>query len=175
MHYVAVIGDQERRVEVTELAGGKFRLVMDGREMMVDARQISDTTLSLVSGDDAYNIELEQDPSGNGDNVLVRGHLINVDVMDLRSMLLRKAADVAGGPAGPAQVYAPMPGMVVDVLVEEGQEVAEGQGLLVVEAMKMENELKAPKDGVVKDLKAVKGQTVESGVALCMIEELEGP
>jgi len=76
---------------------------------------------------------------------------------------------------GPVQVCAPMPGMVVDVLVEEGQEVTEGQGVLVVEAMKMENELKAPKDGVIRDLTAVKGQTVESGVALCMIDELEGP
>jgi biotin carboxyl carrier protein len=171
MHYVAMIDGVERQVEVTELAGGTFRLVMDGREMTVDAREVSDSTLALVCGDDdAYNIELEHDPSGSGDNVLVRGHLINVEVMDLRSMSLRKAAEVAGGPAGPAQVSAPMPGMVVDVLVEEGQEVTEGQGLLVVEAMKMENELKAPKAGVIKNLKAIKGQTVDSGVALCVIE-----
>jgi biotin carboxyl carrier protein len=170
MHYVALINGDERSVEVTELAGGKFRLVMDGREMMVDARQVSDTTMSLVNGDQAYNVELEQDPSGKGDNVLVRGHLINVEVMDLRSMRLRKAAETAGGPAGPAQVSAPMPGMVVDVLVEEGQEVEEGQGLLVVEAMKMENELKAPKAGVIKNLKATKGEAVDSGVALCVIE-----
>ncbi len=170
MHYVALINGDERTVEVTELASGKFRLVMDGREMMVDAREVSDSTLSLVNGDDAYNIELEHDPHGQGDNVLVRGHLINVEVMDLRTMRLRRAAESAGGPAGPAQICAPMPGMVVDIFVEEGQEVTEGQGLLVVEAMKMENELKSPKDGVVKNLSATKGEAVDSGVALCVIE-----
>jgi len=105
MHYVAMLNGEERQVEVTELAGGKFRLVMDGREMMVDARQVSDTTLSMVCDDAAYNIELEHDPSGNGDNVLVRGHLINVEVMDLRSQRLRKAAEV-GGPGSGVRAHA---------------------------------------------------------------------
>jgi biotin carboxyl carrier protein len=170
MNYVALVDGEERQVEITELAGGKYRLVIDGREMMVDGRDVSDTTLSLIVGDDAYNIEMEQDPSGQGMNVLVRGHVVGVEVVDLRTMRLRKAAEVTGGPAGPAQVTAPMPGKVVEVLVEEGQEVEEGQGLIVVEAMKMENELKSPKEGVVRKLTATKGATVESGVALCVIE-----
>lgn len=170
MHYVALINGEEQNVEVAELAGGKFRLMIENRELTVDAREVSESTLSLVNGDQAYNVEFEHDPSGKGDNVLVRGHLVNVEVMDLRTMRLRKAAESAGGPAGPAQICAPMPGMVVDILVEEGQEVTEGQGLVVVEAMKMENELKAPKDGVVKDLKAIKGEAVDSGVALCVVD-----
>jgi biotin carboxyl carrier protein len=96
--------------------------------------------------------------------------VIGVEVVDLRTMRLRKAAEVTGGLAGPAQVSAPMPGKVVDILVEEGQEVQEGEGLLVVEAMKMENELKSPKTGVVRRLTATLGAAVESGVVLCVIE-----
>jgi biotin carboxyl carrier protein len=170
MHYMALVGDQERQVEITELSGGSFRLVMDGREMLVDARAVSETTLSLVDGHQVYNIELESNPSGKGDNLLVRGHLVNVEVVDLRTLRQRKAQAVASGPDGPAEVVAPMPGKVVEILVEEGQQVEEGQGLLVVEAMKMENELRSPKAGVIKNLTAEKGEAVDGGVALCVVE-----
>ena len=71
---------------------------------------------------------------------------------------------------GPAVISSPMPGKVVAVLVEEGQEVEEGQGLVVVEAMKMENELQSPRAGVVKGLSAEEGVAVDGGASLCTIE-----
>ncbi len=77
---------------------------------------------------------------------------------------------MTGGVDGPAEIAAPMPGKIVAILVEEGQQVEEGQGLVVVEAMKMENELKSPRAGVVKNLTAQKDATVESGLVLCVIE-----
>ena len=63
-----------------------------------------------------------------------------------------------------------MPGKVVKILVKENQEVNEGDGLLIIEAMKMENELRAPKSGIVKTIQAVEGATVESGSALCIVD-----
>lgn len=170
MHYVALVGEHERQVEITDLGTGAFRVVIDGRPLEVDARLVSETTFSLLMGEQAYNIETEVNPNGAGDNILVRGHLVNVEVLDLRTLRLRKVQEESGGPEGPVQVTAPMPGKVVDVLVEEGQQVVEGQGLVIVEAMKMENELRAPRAGTIKNLQAVKGTTVENGVALCVIE-----
>jgi biotin carboxyl carrier protein len=70
---------------------------------------------------------------------------------------------------GPQRVDAPMPGKIVRVLVKEGDAVEEGQGLVVVEAMKMENELKSPKAGVVRELHAQEGQPVEAGAKLAVV------
>ncbi len=169
MRYVALIGDQEREVELTELAAGRYQLSMNGRTLQLDARHVSDTTLSLIWDQQAFNVELEAAPNGKGENILVRGHVVNVEVLDLRTLRLRRAQEVKAVHDGPAEVTAPMPGKVVDVLVRDGQEVNEGQGLIVVEAMKMENELRSPRAGVVRDLRVRKGDTVEGGVSLCVV------
>jgi biotin carboxyl carrier protein len=169
MHYVALVNGEERQVEITEPAPGEFQLVMDGRTLVVDSRAVSDSTQTLIAGTRAYNIEAEKNADG-GENVLVRGHILSVEVLDLRTLNLRKAAETIGGPEGPISITAPMPGKVVAVLVVEGEEVKEGQGLVVVEAMKMENELKAPRAGKVKNLAIEAGAAVENGVTLCVIE-----
>jgi biotin carboxyl carrier protein len=169
MHYVALMNGEERQVEITELSPGQFQLVMNGRTQLIDSQSVTDTTQSLICGTQAYNIEAEKNAAG-GENVLVRGHILSVEVLDLRSLNLRKAAETITGPEGPISINAPMPGKVVAVLVTEGQEVTLGQGLVVVEAMKMENELKAPRAGKVKNLAAEAGAAVEGGVSLCVIE-----
>lgn len=169
MHYAAIVGDLEREVEINEVSPGRFTVRFDDREMDIDARFISDSTMSFILDDEAYNIEFERNSSG-GTNLLVRGTVVPVEVLDLRRMRLRKAQSAAVGPQGPASITSPMPGKVVAVLVKEGQEVAEGDGLLVVEAMKMENELRAPRAGVVRNLTAEEGDSVEGGAALCIVE-----
>ena len=169
MHYVAVVEGQEHEVEISEAAGDKYVVVIDGRRFEMDGRAISDTTLSLLVDNEAYSIEFETNPEG-GENLLVRGELLQVEVLDLRKMQLRRAQESVGGADGPTVVSTPMPGKVVAVLVKEGDEVKKGQGVVVVEAMKMENELKAPRDGVVAELTAVEGSAVESNASLCVIE-----
>jgi len=169
MHYAAIVGDQEREVEINEVSPGRFTIRFDGRQMDVDARFISDSTMSFILDEEAYNIELERNANG-GTNILVRGSVVPVEVLDLRRMRLRKAQSAVAGPQGPAAITSPMPGKVVTVLVKEGQEVAEGDGLVVVEAMKMENELRAPRAGVVRDLTAEEGASVEGGAPLCVVE-----
>ena len=71
---------------------------------------------------------------------------------------------------GVASIDSPMPGKVIKILAKEGEEVKRGQGVIVVEAMKMENELKAPKDGVIKEIKVKEGDAVEAGARLALIE-----
>ena len=169
MHYVAIVNGEERQVEIVEVGPERYRFTLDGRTIDVDARAINDNTMSIVLDDHAYNIESERVADGS-QNLLLRGEVVSVDVLDLRKSRLRKVQEGAAGDGGPAPITSPMPGKVVAVLVKDGQEVAEGQGLIVVEAMKMENELRAPRAGVVRDLKAKEGAAVEGGAALCVIE-----
>ena len=169
MHYVAIVNGEERQIEIIEVGPERYKLTMDGRSMEVDARALNETTLSLLLDDHAYNIESERTPDG-AQNLLVRGEVVNVDVLDLRKVRLRKVQESAGGDGGPAEITSPMPGKVVAVLVKEGQEVTQGQGLVVVEAMKMENELRAPRAGVVKKVTAKEGAAVDGGAILCVVE-----
>jgi len=169
MQYAAIVNGEAREVEVTESSPDLFHVEMNGRTFEVDLRVVCDSTLSVVIDDKAYDIQLEKNPQG-GQAMLVRGEIINVEVLDLRKMRLREAQAATAGPDGPATIICPMPGKIVAVLVEEGQEVVEGEGLVIVEAMKMENELKSPKSGVVRDISAEVGTAVEGGVTLCVVE-----
>jgi biotin carboxyl carrier protein len=166
MHYVAIIQGEERQVEITELSPDKYAVTIDGRKVEVDARQLGSHSMSVLIGDDAHSVELERAE----DSVNVGGHVIPVEVLDLRKMRLRRAQESAANMDGPAKVAAPMPGKVVAVLVKEGQEVQAGTGLVVIEAMKMENELRAPKAGTVRKLTATLGAAVDNGAALCVID-----
>jgi biotin carboxyl carrier protein len=176
MHYVALVKggsdgtNQETAVEIQELAPFQYRITLDGKEHHVDARALRTDSLSLRVGDEIYDIESEEDPSGAGQNLLVRGELVTVEVVDVRTLHLRKAASTHSSGKGPREVRSPMPGKVVAVLAKDGDTVTEGQGLLVIEAMKMENELKSPKAGIVKKLAIQQGAVVEGNAVLCVVE-----
>ena len=115
---------------------------------------------------------LQQDAKlGKGDEVavLVNNQVLRIDVADERRRRLR-AASAAFSAEGKQTIVAPMPGKVVKVLIKVGDEVKEGQGLVVVEAMKMENELKSPKAGKVVELTAKEGIAVEMNAKLAVVE-----
>ena len=169
MHYAAIVGDEEHEVEIIEVSPGSYEIAMDGKKMSIDVRSVAPTSMSFLLDNHAYNIEFEKSRQG-GENLLVRGHVISVEVVDLRTLRLRRVRPATGSNDGPATIASPMPGKVVAVLVKEGQQVAQGDGLVVVEAMKMENELKAPRAGTVKDLIATEGAPVDGGATLCVVE-----
>jgi biotin carboxyl carrier protein len=167
------IADRARTVEIQRQLDA-YRVDIDGRRCIVDAVLIADDTWSLLvrdaDGDRAVSAEAVVVPqNGNGSlDVYIGGRPIQVN---LRAGLGRHArADGGTHGAGPQRVVAPMPGKVVRILVKPGDEVHPRQGLLVVEAMKMENELRAMRAGRVRDVFVAEGQSVEAGVALVVVE-----
>ncbi|MHB8875071.1 MAG: biotin/lipoyl-containing protein [Myxococcaceae bacterium] len=154
-------------VEVEPLDGSHFAVTLNGVRHEVDALVLEHRAVSMLVDGRSYSVEFEE----HGDEIAVhlRNHITRVDVADERRRRLRAAA-TAFSVEGRQTVAAPMPGKVVKVLVSLGDEVKEGQGLVVVEAMKMENELKSPKAGKVVELPAKEGTNVENGARLVVVE-----
>jgi biotin carboxyl carrier protein len=166
MTYDIVVDGKTHRVEVSR--GDKLWLCkVDGQEMEVDAALTARDVLSVLVGGKAYEIKRER--SLQGDLHMVIGSArYAVDVQDPRSLRTRRA--VAGAEAGPQKIKAAMPGKIVRILVSEGEEVTAGQGVIVMEAMKMQNEMKSPKDGRVQKILTAEGSTVNAGDTLAVIE-----
>jgi len=156
------IAGKKRRVELPAVATGALDCVVDGRPMCVDARMLEAGVMSLVVEGRQYRCVL------GGDGVWIGNRRYGFTVDDPRSLQGRRGA--GGGAEGPRAVKAPMPGRVVRVLVVVGDAVAEGQGVVVIEAMKMQNELKSPKAGRVARIGVAAGDTVGSGDVLAVVE-----
>jgi biotin carboxyl carrier protein len=169
MRYFTKLQGQKEAVPVDiEPAGdNRYKLTLHGVTHLVDALTLPHGAVSMLVDGESYGVEFEE----NGDEVgvLVRGQVTRVDVADERRLRLR-AATVGFSAEGKQLIVAPMPGKVVKVLVKVGDEVKQGQGLVVVEAMKMENELKSPKDGKVVELFAKEGTAVENNAKLVVVE-----
>jgi biotin carboxyl carrier protein len=120
----------------------------------------------IVEGQ-SFNVEFDE--KGDEVGVLLRGQLTRFDVADERKIRMR-AATASFSVEGKQTIAAPMPGKIVKIFVKVGDEVTEGQGLVVVEAMKMENELKSPKAGKVTEVITKEGSTVENGAPLVVVE-----
>jgi biotin carboxyl carrier protein len=158
----AVVGGKTHRVDV---AGGKGRYAVkvDGETLEVDWREAGGF-FSLLVGGQSHLVGIEPRPGGY--RVLVGSREFSVDVGEAS-----RASAAAARPAhGPARLVAPMPGRIVRALVAPGQAVDAGQGLVVMEAMKMENELRSPRAGRVAEVRAREGQTVETGALLVVVE-----
>ena len=164
MKYVSIIGGSSKKIIIEEYGSGKYLITVDGESFMVDSISLGDSSLGLIYNNKSYHVELEEGL------VSIDGSAFEVDVVDTRSHRLMESKALLGGDIGKAKIVSPMPGKVVTVLVKDGQEVKEGDGLMVIEAMKMENEVKSPKDGVVRDLKAEDEMTVDGSEVLCIIE-----
>jgi biotin carboxyl carrier protein len=169
MRYFAKLQGQKEAVPVDiEPAGeNRFKLTHNGRTFLVDALTLDHGAVSMLVDGTSYSVEFDE--SGDEVQVLVRGQVSRVDVADERRLRLR-AATAGFSVEGKQVIAAPMPGKVVKVLVKLGDEVKEGQGLVVVEAMKMENELKSPKAGKVVELPAREGTAVEINAKLVVVE-----
>lgn len=145
---VRVDGVDAGRAQLAALPGTPVHhLLLDGRSVTVVARR----------GDDAWNLHVD-------------GWPVRAEVVDERTRAVRAMTGRAAGPQGPKPVRAPMPGMIVRAEVNVGDPVRAGQGVVVMEAMKMENELKAEADGVVARVLIEAGQAVEKGAVLVEFE-----
>ncbi|HEY3448805.1 MAG TPA: biotin/lipoyl-containing protein [Myxococcales bacterium] len=166
--YYVTLGErgEAEPVDVTQTSERELQVTWREQTWTVDALALAGGSVSLVTGHRSYSLELD----GTGDDlrVAVGERQERVRVADERS---HRMSATAGRQAleGRQTLSAPMPGKVVRVLVNPGDEVAEGQGLVVVEAMKMENELRAPRSGRVEEVAVSPGQTVESGARLVVV------
>jgi biotin carboxyl carrier protein len=166
-YYCTPRGATQLKLEVEALGDGRYAVTLDGVRHQLDALTLEHGAVSMLVGGQSYSVELED--HGDEVAVLLQNQVTRIDVADERKLRLR-AAEGTFSIEGKQTVTAPMPGKVVKVLVAVGDEVTEGQGLVVVEAMKMENELKSPKAGKVTELFAKEGTAVENGAKLVVIE-----
>jgi biotin carboxyl carrier protein len=167
------IGDRLRVVEVHRDVSG-HRIIVDGRAHHVEAARVGPDGWSFLVRDEhgtaARSVDAVIAPRpGNGTvDVHIGGYRIPVHVRNGPGRRSRDLDGARGG--GPQRVVAPMPGKVVRVLVKPGDAVQPRQGLVVVEAMKMENELRAARAGQVRDVFVREGQSVEAGTPLVIVE-----
>jgi biotin carboxyl carrier protein len=153
---------------VVEPHAGGWRVLVDGTPREVEIQTIRPGTLWLRFAD-GRSVTVDVDPAKDGDvTTEVRGITFPVKLLDARKKLLAEAQArrAAERPAGPTVVRAPMPGKVVKILCKPGDRVAAGAGLVVVEAMKMENELRSPREGTVETIHVKEGQPVEGQESL---------
>jgi biotin carboxyl carrier protein len=158
-------GRRRRTIDVRRKADG-WTVTMDGRPMPVDFTRVADRW-SMLLGGASYEVAIE--PGRQGRHVVhVDGRVVPVTV---RVPGRGRSGSNSEGPSatGPVSIVSPMPGRVVKVLVAPGDAVLARQGLVVVEAMKMENELRAPRAGTVADVRVREGAPVEANVVLVVI------
>lgn len=166
MKFVARRGDQTISVEV-ERSGSSYRLVIGDRTMSADLIE-ADGHLRSLRLDDGRQFLFTHHREGKTHSVSFGGQEVQLELLDPLAM----RADQSGqdNRTGSGLVRAFMPGRVVRILIEAGGEVKRGQGLLILEAMKMENEITAPHDGKIGVIHVQPGQTVESGADLMELE-----
>jgi biotin carboxyl carrier protein len=166
MKFVAVVDGKQVRFEVTKTNGG-YCLTMDGKSLSVDAIRPAHHLFSLLVEGKSYEVAVEK--RDNDFSVSFYDDTVEFALYEARRF---KALELTkrSGPAGPLKITAPMPGKIVKVAVTENSQVDQGQALLIIEAMKMQNELKAPRSGIVKNLNAREGEAVSSQQVLLVLE-----
>lgn len=161
MKYTTIINNRQFEVEI--LKDGT--VMVDGEAHQVDFLSLHESLYSLVQNTQSVEIAIEEE-RGNYE-LLLGGRLYEATVLDQRALLM--AQRKGGLTAGSGEVNSPMPGLIVEVMVNVDDEVTQGQTVVILESMKMQNELKAPCDGTVTAVNCEAGQSVEKGNLLVNI------
>lgn len=165
MKYIATVEDREFLVEVID----DRHISINGKTYQVDFESVSGQPVySLIVDGKSHEAYVQE--NDNVWQVLLRGRLYPVRVEDEREKRLRAAAGGGVAETGEFHLKAPMPGLIVAIPVAEGQEVKKGQVLLILESMKMQNELKSPRDGIVNRIKIRAGESVEQKQSLLSVQ-----
>jgi pyruvate carboxylase subunit B len=144
---------------------------IDGEDVAAQVMPVDGTPVRTVMiGDEVHRVVARRGASAGLYTLGLDGHRFEVEALDERTRAIRDLSGAAAGPSGPAPLLAPMPGLVVRVNVAVGDAVQAGQGLVVMEAMKMENELRTTAAGRVRAIHASPGSVVEKGALLMELE-----
>jgi biotin carboxyl carrier protein len=165
MKYTAIVNGKSVEIELSRTDQGSIAATIDGETIVATVQRVEDGLYWLEWNNRSFEISVM--PDGDAYSVSLGGRRIAVEIVDSRNAL-RKAAQ--HGHDGMAELRAPMPGKVVKVLVTEGADVEVNQGLLVIEAMKMQNEVKSPKKGVVRKIGVKEAAAVNAGDLLVVVE-----
>lgn len=168
MKLAAILAKETHSLALTASQQGLYQVRLDdGNELPVDVRRVEPDVWSLLINGESYECTIEE-LKNNRLRVTVRGATWDIEVYDPRRR--RAGGSLGAGAAGQQIITSPMPGRVVRLEVTVGDKVVAGQGIIVVEAMKMENELNAEVGGTVTEIKVDAGQTVEGDQPLVIIE-----
>ncbi|HYU53774.1 MAG TPA: biotin/lipoyl-containing protein [Gemmatimonadaceae bacterium] len=167
MKYIVQLNDERKMVSI-EPDGVRYE---QDRAVSAELTDVEGSPVRMVKlGTSVYRVVLEK-LQGRGRFALwVDGYRFDTEALDERTRSIRDLSAAAAGPTGPAPIIAPMPGLIVRVNVNPGDQVVAGQGIVVMEAMKMENELRATADGTVRSVEVVAGTAVEKGALLVALE-----
>jgi biotin carboxyl carrier protein len=165
MKYIASVEGKEFIVEIIN----DKQVIIDGETYDVDFENVhGQPVYSLIVGGKSYEAYVYAD---EGEwQVLMRGNLYQIKVEDEREKRLRAASGGGVAERGEFHLKAPMPGLVVEVPVTEGQEIQKGDVLVILESMKMQNELKAPRDGTITRIRVKPGDSVEQKQTMLSVE-----
>ncbi|MBA3823599.1 MAG: biotin/lipoyl-binding protein [Ktedonobacterales bacterium] len=177
MQYTVTVDDTSYQIEVERDEAQGWRVQVNGAPVAVDRVEIAKGHYSLLIGARSFEVFVRSVPNDDGGDgqtfeVLLDGLPRSVAVADARRHALAGLAKAAGD-HGEATVKAPMPGLVASVLVATGETVERGQRVVILEAMKMQNDLLAPRAGVIRAIKTAAGQAVNQGQPLLVIGDAE--
>lgn len=161
MKYTTVINEQTYEIEIQRDGA----VLVNGKRYEVDFLELGDSLFSVIT--DTRSLELAITEEQGNYEVLMEGRLYEAQVLDERALLMLNRK--GGLQLGSGEVHAPMPGLIVEVTVEVGAEVTEGETVVVLESMKMQNELKAPRAGVVQTINCAAGDTVNKNDLLVIV------
>jgi biotin carboxyl carrier protein len=165
---VQLTGPSGKKLRTVELERDvdRWKILLDGQQVHADAVEINPRTLSLLREGPSYEVHIAESPDGVL-KLQTDSKEFTAEVVDPRAWRGRWHGALEA--EGRQQVLAPMPGKVVRILVQAGDRVEAGRGLLVVEAMKMQNEICSPKGGTIERLHVKEGQPVNAGEVLCIV------
>lgn len=167
MKYFVTIGGQEHEVNIEGDS-----VTLDGTSMRAHVEDLQGTPITIVTiGNEVHRVVAKRGSEKGQFTLSVGGHRVVAEALDDRSHTIRKLTGASTKAKGPAHLHAPMPGLIVRINVAAGDTVAAGQGLVVMEAMKMENELRATAAGKVKRVAVKAGSAVEKGAILLEMED----
>lgn len=167
MKYVLQLNDERKSVSL-DPDGVRY----EGEPAMhAELSDIEGSPVRVVKiGTHVYRVVVQKRQGRGRYSLWVDGYRFEAEVLDERTRAIRDLSAATAGPTGPAPILAPMPGMIVRVSVKAGDRVEAGQGLVVMEAMKMENELRATAAGTVRSVEVTAGTAVEKGALLVALE-----
>jgi pyruvate carboxylase subunit B len=146
-------------------------VTVDGQSSVAHVTELEGTPVRMVTiGDEVHRVVARRGETRGKYTLWLDGFRYEVEALDERTRTIRELSAASAGPSGPAPLIAPMPGMIVRVAVQVGDAVVPGQGLVVMEAMKMENELRATSAGTVRAILAQPGSAVDKGAVLLELE-----